>query len=147
MSIELILLNSLWPSDAMWDHRSESTQAQSMACCLTAPSHYLNQYWLIINGICGIHLLPTSQEIHVISICKIGLKITSIKLLLCLPEVDELKRMVWCQCRKCHVLIVIVNCLNSYLLLLNIEPCDASRERASLMVSCLFGANWLTVQC
>ena len=27
-------------------HRSESTLAQVMACCLTAPSHYLNQCWL-----------------------------------------------------------------------------------------------------
>ena len=39
-------LNSLWPSDAIWRHRSGSTLAQVMACCLTAPSHYLNQCWL-----------------------------------------------------------------------------------------------------
>ena len=42
-------MNSLWPSDAIWRHRSWSTLAQVMACCLTAPSHYLNQCWLIIN--------------------------------------------------------------------------------------------------
>ena len=40
-------LNSLWPSDAIWQQRSGSTLAQVMACCLTAPSHYLNQCWLI----------------------------------------------------------------------------------------------------
>ena len=40
--------NSLRPSDAICRHRSGSTLAQVMACCLTAPSHYLNQYWLII---------------------------------------------------------------------------------------------------
>ena len=41
--------NSLWFSDAISRHRSGSTSAQVMACCLTAPSHYLNQCWLIIN--------------------------------------------------------------------------------------------------
>ena len=35
--------NSLWPGDATWQHRSQSTLAQVMACCLTAPSHCLNQ--------------------------------------------------------------------------------------------------------
>ena len=39
--------NSLWPSDAIW-HRSRATLAQIIACCLTAPRHYLNQCWLII---------------------------------------------------------------------------------------------------
>ena len=41
-------INSLWPSDAIWRQRFRSTLAQVMACCLTAPSHYLNQCWLII---------------------------------------------------------------------------------------------------
>ena len=43
--------NSLRPSDTIWRHRSGSTLAQVMACCLTAPSHYLNQYWLIISEV------------------------------------------------------------------------------------------------
>ena len=43
--------NSLWPGDKKWWHRSGSTLAQVMACCLTAPSHYLNQSWFIINGV------------------------------------------------------------------------------------------------
>ena len=42
-----IVFNSLWPSDTIWRHRSGSTLAQVMACCLTAPSHYLNHCWLI----------------------------------------------------------------------------------------------------
>ena len=37
-----IFVNSLWPSDTIWWHRSGSTLAQVMAGCLTAPSHYLN---------------------------------------------------------------------------------------------------------
>ena len=42
---------SLWPSDTIWWQRSGSTLAQAMACCLTAPSHYLSQCWLIINEV------------------------------------------------------------------------------------------------
>ena len=43
--------NSWWPSDATWHHGSGSTLAQVMACCLTAPSHYLNLCWLIISKV------------------------------------------------------------------------------------------------
>ena len=38
-------------ADAIWRQRSGSTLAQVMACCLTAPSHYLNQCWLIISKV------------------------------------------------------------------------------------------------
>ena len=41
-------VNSLWPSDAIWWHRTESTLAKVMAWCLMAPSHYLRQCWLFI---------------------------------------------------------------------------------------------------
>ena len=44
-------LNSLWPSDAIWRQGSGSILAQVMACCLTTPSHYLNQCWPIICGV------------------------------------------------------------------------------------------------
>ena len=44
-------VNSLRPSDAIWRHGTRSTLAQVMACCLTAPSHYLNRCWLIINKV------------------------------------------------------------------------------------------------
>ena len=43
--------NSLWPNAAVWQQWSRSTLAQVMACCLTAPSHYLNQCWLLISKI------------------------------------------------------------------------------------------------
>ena len=32
------------PSDVIWQHRSGSTSAQPVACCLMAPSHYLNWF-------------------------------------------------------------------------------------------------------
>ena len=44
-------VNSLWPSDAIRWQGTESTLAQVMACCLMAPSHYLNQCWLIISKV------------------------------------------------------------------------------------------------
>ena len=46
-----LYLNSLWPSDAIWCQRSWSTLVQVMACCLTAPSHYLYQCWLDITEV------------------------------------------------------------------------------------------------
>ena len=49
--VQFTFLNSLRPSDAIWRHRSGSTLAQVMACCLTAPSHYLNQGWLTISKV------------------------------------------------------------------------------------------------
>ena len=45
------VFNSLRPSDAIWRQRTGSTLAQVMACCLTAPSYYLNQCWLIISKV------------------------------------------------------------------------------------------------
>ena len=44
-------VNSLGPSDAIWRCKSWSTLVQVMACCLMAPSHYLNQCWLIISKV------------------------------------------------------------------------------------------------
>ena len=57
--------NSFWPSDAIWRHRSGSTLTQAMACCLMAPSHYLNQCWLFISDVHwhlseGIFIIDTS---------------------------------------------------------------------------------------
>ena len=42
-------LNSLWPRDSIRWHRSGSTLALVMACCLVATSNYQNQCWLIIS--------------------------------------------------------------------------------------------------
>ena len=38
-------VNSLWPSNAIWQHSSGSTLAQVMACCHQVTSHYLNKCW------------------------------------------------------------------------------------------------------
>ena len=39
------MINTLWPSDAMWLYRTGSILAQLMAWCLQAASHYLIQCW------------------------------------------------------------------------------------------------------
>ena len=69
-------INSLWPSDTIWWHRSRSTLVQVMACCLTAPSHYLNQCWLIISMV-QWHLSESdfTRDAQP-SITKISMKIT-----------------------------------------------------------------------
>ena len=74
-----VIINSLWPSDATWRQRSGSTLAQVMACCLTAPSHYLNQCWLSSVRSSDIYLTAISQEISQPSITKISLKIACLK--------------------------------------------------------------------
>ena len=47
-------VNSLWPSDTIWQHRSGSTLAQVMACCLRAPSHCLSEPMLIYLQRCSM---------------------------------------------------------------------------------------------
>ena len=42
-------IKSLRPCDATWRHRSGSTLAQVMACCLSAPSRCQNQCWFHIS--------------------------------------------------------------------------------------------------
>ena len=51
LSVMIYRVNPVWPNNAIWQHRSGSTLAQVMACCLGAPSHYLNQCWLIISEV------------------------------------------------------------------------------------------------
>ena len=41
----------LWPSDGVWRPRTGSTLAHVMACCITAPSHHLTQYWFTVSKI------------------------------------------------------------------------------------------------
>ena len=45
---ETIGFDLLLSIDDIWQYWSESTMAQVTACCVTAPSHYLKQCWLMI---------------------------------------------------------------------------------------------------
>ena len=50
-STSVLFVNSFRPSDAIWWQISRSTLVQVVACCLMAPSHYLDQCWLIITEV------------------------------------------------------------------------------------------------
>ena len=86
----LLIINPLWSSDAIWWQRSGSTLAQVMACCLTAPSDYLAQCWLIISEPSGHQLRAISEEMPQPSIAKGSLKITYITFHANLPGANEL---------------------------------------------------------
>ena len=74
-------VNPWWPSDAIWRHRSGLSLVQVMACCLTAPSHYLNQYWLVIEVVPWHSPESNSQEVLLNLICNMSSETTLVKLL------------------------------------------------------------------
>ena len=82
--------NSLRPGDAIWRHRSGLTLTQVMACCLTAPSHYLDQFWFLSNGFCDIHLRTISKEMLMTLIRHMCSEIALLKLLPNKPEANQL---------------------------------------------------------
>ena len=84
------VFNPLGPSDAIWRHKSGSTLAQVMTCCLTAPSHYLNQCWLIISKV-EWHLMASSQEMPQPSITEIICKIKYLNFHSNFPGTNELR--------------------------------------------------------
>ena len=100
-------LNPLWPSDAIWHCISGSTLAQVMACCLMAPSHYLNQCWLSIKMV--LWYSPILQEVLKISIHQISLKDTFAKLLPHLPGANALikSQMVWTGPKSACIRIIL----------------------------------------
>ena len=85
-------INSFWLSDTIWRQRSGSTLAQVIPRCLTAPSHYLNQCWLVISEVqLDIHIGAISQEMPQPSITKICLKITYLKFHSNFPGANKIK--------------------------------------------------------
>ena len=72
--------NTFWPSDAIWRQKSGSKLVHIMACCLTAPNHYLNHWWLIISKVLCIKLKVISQEILKISLRAMGFRIINLRL-------------------------------------------------------------------
>ena len=58
----VIMIDSLLPSNAIWQHGSNSTLAQVMADFPMAPSFYMNQYWFPSKVLCGLHPGAMSQE-------------------------------------------------------------------------------------
>ena len=107
--LDIVLLNSLGPTDAIntwilvnivssrpgdgiWRQITGSTLAQVMAYCLTAPSHYLKQCWLIINKV--LWLSCEGNFTRDASITKICLKITCLKFHSNFPGANELMVLI-----------------------------------------------------
>ena len=84
-------INSLWPSDTIWRHTSRSTLAQVMACCLMAPSHYLNQCWIIISKVQWHSSECNLEEMPQPSVTEISFKITYLRFCSNLPGANELR--------------------------------------------------------
>ena len=57
-------INSLWPSDTIWRHKSGSKLARVMACCLMAPNHYLNLLYPLLNKVEGVILVSPCPSVH-----------------------------------------------------------------------------------
>ena len=85
IQIRWCFLNSLRPSDAIWRQGSMSTLVQVMACCLTAPSHYLPQCWLIISGSSGV-LRSISYKLLTNQIDEVSLKVAVLKMIPISPK-------------------------------------------------------------
>ena len=64
--------------------------AQVIACCLAAPSHHLDQYWIVIRKLQGNCLRPVSQAIPQPRNTKVSLKCTHSTFLSNLPGTNEL---------------------------------------------------------
>ena len=98
-------VNSLWARRIICQHRTGSTLAQVMACCLMAPSHYLNQYRLIVIGVNWQSHGQFHKEIPQPWDTNCCLKIAYLEFHANLPEANELTQtvclsLVMRQCQK-----------------------------------------------
>ena len=53
----------------VWGHISGSTLGNVIPCCLTAPSHYLNQCWISLMGFYDIHLRAVLHRVPKLLFC------------------------------------------------------------------------------
>ena len=73
-------INSLWPSDVIRQQGSRSTLAHVMACCLTAPCHYLTRFWLMTSEVLWHSSYSNCTEILKIFIIVMTLKFINLRL-------------------------------------------------------------------
>ena len=83
-------LNSLWPSDVIWRHRSVSTLVQVIACVWRHRANTLTNIDLSSMSSSDKHPKAMSQEMPQPSITKISLNITYLKFHSQLPGFNEL---------------------------------------------------------
>ena len=68
------IFNLKCPRDAKWRHLLMSILAQVMACCLVAPIHYQNHYWLILCNVIVLWHSPKADSTGNANECQIKLK-------------------------------------------------------------------------
>ena len=137
-------VNSSWPSGAMWQLRSGSTLAQVMASCLMAPSHYLNQYWLIISEvvwhspeggqflrICSIYLWYEFENYqhNIIVTCSRDQWVNS--------KTVPMTWLLWIGCQWCENKILVL----SYMTSLSRKPCLTKSINQSIHGSQFIGTG------
>ena len=126
-------VNSLWPSDAIWRDRSMSTLAHVMAWCLMAPSHYMNQCWLIISQVCYSH---KSNFIGIAQDVDLGNKLVNCIFLIIFPSargqwVSSLRPK---QCGQCFAedTCICIYLFERQSLSISIEICSLSVHQFSI---------------
>ena len=100
-----VVINSLWPSDTIWQCRSGSTWTQIMVCCLTVITW--SKVVIPSKVFCDIHLRAISQVLIKLIHNKFS-KLTFFKLLPPLPEGNEIK--YWYVLFQCWVTVQCTSC-------------------------------------
>ena len=109
------------------------TLAEVMACCLTAPSHYLNQCWLSKNKMRAI-----SQNIPQPPITKSDSKFTFQNFLSVFLVVNELLLSLYHHCVVCSNMLFCSNsitwlyCNDQYFIKLTFRACKTSTQISQL---------------
>ena len=109
--LQELWFSSLWPSDAIWQHRYVSTLAYVMACCLI----YLNQCWLLISEV--LRHPPESNFIVNVQ-CELLFYITSLKMMLLIKITSTSLRGQWINALSCYVCVPVCVIVPPLLLLL-----------------------------
>ena len=95
-------IHPLWPSETIWRRRSGSTLDKLTACCLMAPSHYLNQCWLKITGISQFQLGNFTENEEKTCWQKFKFKNKSLKILMHLPADMSYSTALTCEEQWSH---------------------------------------------
>ena len=134
-----IQLSSHW---CLW-HKSGSTLAQKMACCLKAPSHRLIHFSSVGSVACSSDQF--SEYKIMISICKMRLKITFLELPPHLPTTNELMILGSALFSKIYPTKYAdgsdVHCITLALWLGLVYPCNTFTYRQTSNISVTYVGN------
>ena len=96
---DFLQLNSLWSSEVLWCHTFGSPLAQVMACCLMAPSLYLNQCWFVTSTVLW-HLLTSKSNFkvsaHATILCN-EFESYTYRITVISPRGNDLIYLLWCK--------------------------------------------------